>query len=252
MKNVQKQIAKKNHWYTDDQIKNQLQNPSYNYVVKLRLSIFKKIIIQKVMNTIGQITFLDAGVGDGVNLFGINKILKETENNYKIYACDYNEVRIQRAKKFKFVKDFRVLNLTKTSYSKNMFDIILCNHVLEHIIDTDKAVKELKRILKPNGILIFNVPNEGCLMAILRNNILQKEISNTTDHVHFFTKKSLSEIFNKNKLKIINFYRLGFFFPFLPIQIFVRKFFIGRLAEKFLGKIFRSQSTDLIAITTKT
>ena len=40
----------------------------------------------------------------------------------------------------------------------NSYDFILCNHVLEHVIDDIKAMKELYRVLKKNGIGIFQVP----------------------------------------------------------------------------------------------
>ena len=40
----------------------------------------------------------------------------------------------------------------------NSYDFIFCNHVLEHIIDDNKAMKELYRVLKKNGIGIFQVP----------------------------------------------------------------------------------------------
>ena len=40
----------------------------------------------------------------------------------------------------------------------NSYDFILCNHVLEHIIDDDKAMRELYRVLKKNGVGIFQVP----------------------------------------------------------------------------------------------
>ena len=40
----------------------------------------------------------------------------------------------------------------------NSYDFILCNHVLEHIIDDNKAIRELYRVLKKNGIGIFQVP----------------------------------------------------------------------------------------------
>ena len=40
----------------------------------------------------------------------------------------------------------------------NTYDFILCNHVLEHIIDDKKAMQELYRVLKKGGIGIFQVP----------------------------------------------------------------------------------------------
>ena len=40
----------------------------------------------------------------------------------------------------------------------NSYDFILCNHVLEHIVDDNKAIRELYRVLKKNGLGIFQVP----------------------------------------------------------------------------------------------
>ena len=40
----------------------------------------------------------------------------------------------------------------------NTYDFILCNHVLEHILDDNKAISELHRVLKKDGVGIFQVP----------------------------------------------------------------------------------------------
>jgi len=40
------------------------------------------------------------------------------------------------------------------------FDVIFCNHVLEHIIDDTKAMQELYRVLKPGGMGIFQIPQD--------------------------------------------------------------------------------------------
>jgi len=43
-------------------------------------------------------------------------------------------------------------------FKNEEFDVVLCNHVLEHIEDDKKAMSELYRVLKPNGFGIFQVP----------------------------------------------------------------------------------------------
>jgi SAM-dependent methyltransferase len=45
-------------------------------------------------------------------------------------------------------------------FKDNEFDIILCNHVLEHIPDDTKAMEELYRILKPGGFGVFQIPQD--------------------------------------------------------------------------------------------
>ena len=45
-------------------------------------------------------------------------------------------------------------------FKDNSYDVILCNHVLEHIPDDTKAMQELYRVLKPNGWGIFQIPQD--------------------------------------------------------------------------------------------
>lgn len=43
-------------------------------------------------------------------------------------------------------------------FDENTFDVVLCNHVLEHVRDDLKAMSEIKRVLKPQGFAILQVP----------------------------------------------------------------------------------------------
>ncbi len=45
-------------------------------------------------------------------------------------------------------------------FEDHSFDVILCNHVLEHIPDDRKALSELHRIMRPGGWGIFQVPQD--------------------------------------------------------------------------------------------
>lgn len=45
-------------------------------------------------------------------------------------------------------------------FKENEFDVILCNHVLEHIPDDTKAMQELFRILKKGGMAILQIPQD--------------------------------------------------------------------------------------------
>jgi len=50
------------------------------------------------------------------------------------------------------------MDITDIRFPEDTFDVILCNHVLEHIPDDRKAMSEMYRVLKPGGWAILQVP----------------------------------------------------------------------------------------------
>jgi len=51
-------------------------------------------------------------------------------------------------------------DIVNLPFTDNSFDVVLCNHVLEHIQDDTKAMKELFRVMKKGGMGIFQVPQD--------------------------------------------------------------------------------------------
>lgn len=64
-------------------------------------------------------------------------------------------------------------DITAISFDADTFDLIICNQVLEHVENGDKAISELARVLRKDGICILTVP-------LNENNVtLEKEEINT-------------------------------------------------------------------------
>ncbi|HDR5116798.1 TPA: methyltransferase domain-containing protein, partial [Bacillus anthracis] len=85
------------------------------------------------------------------------------------------------------------IDITRIAYENNTFDVILCSHVLEHIIDDEKAMRELYRVLKPNGWGIIQVPIVMNVDYIIENKsivspILRKIAFGQEDHVRIYNR----------------------------------------------------------------
>lgn len=128
----------------------------WTYIIECIGLQLKKIIIEKKINiNLGNIQYIDIGCGSG------NKTLKFAQEfgiGYKnVYGADisnwgpYNQKEYKH--KFNFVKISKDTGLI--DIKTNSVDVATCILMLHHVNNLDNIIKEIKRILKPNGILIL-------------------------------------------------------------------------------------------------
>ena len=97
---------------------------------------------------------LDLGCGVG------NDTLYLTERGFKVIACDYSEVALDHLKKQ--LKDVKTMQLDISQplpFKENTFDLVIADLSLHYFDEktTIEIMKEIKRILKPNGHLLARV-----------------------------------------------------------------------------------------------
>ncbi|MFT5791761.1 MAG: putative SAM-dependent methyltransferase [Saprospiraceae bacterium] len=78
-------------------------------------------------------------------------------------------------------------------FEDNTYDIIFCNHVLEHIPDDTKAIQELYRVLKKGGMGIFQIPQELSRATTFEDDSItdkkeRAKIFGQYDHVRIYGK----------------------------------------------------------------
>ena len=76
-------------------------------------------------------------------------------------------------------------------FKENQFDVILCNHVLEHIPNDKKAMKELFRVLKPGGWAILQVPLDSKRLKTFQDDTItdpkeRMRVFGQYDHVRLY------------------------------------------------------------------
>jgi ubiquinone/menaquinone biosynthesis C-methylase UbiE len=97
--------------------------------------------------------FLDAGCGDGRYLAALADRLPARRA-----GCDLSE-RILETARLRVDADFRRGNLEALPFGDAEFDLVLCSQVIEHVLDADRAVRELARVLQPGGTLVISTDN---------------------------------------------------------------------------------------------
>jgi len=99
-------------------------------------------------------------------------------------------------------------------------DVISMWHVLEHVPDLDQQIKELKRLLKPNGTLIVAVPNFKSFDAKHYGKFWAAY--DVPIHFWHFSKKAIELLFQKENMSLIK---------VLPMKF--DSFYVSLLSEKY-------------------
>lgn len=85
------------------------------------------------------------------------------------------------------------VDLLALPYVDDYFDLLIANHVLEHVIDDQRAVEEIVRVLKPGGYAILQTPYSSVLEKTwddpgIRTDKARLEAFGQEDHVRLFGK----------------------------------------------------------------
>ncbi len=104
-------------------------------------------------------------------------------------------------------------DICELPFADNSFDVILCNHVLEHIPNDTKAMQELYRVLKPGGWGVFQIPQDLNRDKTFEDNSItdkkeRAKIFGQYDHVRVYGRDYFDKLrsigFNVNEVDYTN------------------------------------------------
>jgi ubiquinone/menaquinone biosynthesis C-methylase UbiE len=94
---------------------------------------------------------LDVGCGTGA----FTRKLREKFKSSIVFGIDIRDEAINTANKLSKNINYLKSNIENTNFKDNTFDLITVKLVFQHIKYPRKAIKEIKRLLKPDGILMI-------------------------------------------------------------------------------------------------
>lgn len=134
----------------------------------------------------------------------------------------WNAVGIEPSEKAKTIASKKgvALRSNLSDFEDSSFDIITMWHVLEHVPNLENQIKELKRLIKPNGSIIIAVPNFNSYDANY-----YKEYWAAFDvprHLWHFSKTAIKKLFAEENLELVK---------ILPMKF--DSFYVSLLSEKY-------------------
>ncbi|MBA4276780.1 class I SAM-dependent methyltransferase [Flavobacterium sp.] len=174
----------------------------------------KSIALKNKLNLINSLQpkkgkILDIGAGTG-------EFLSVAKNDgWKTIGVEPSD----RAKSIAKNKGISFVEAT-SELEDHSFDLISMWHVLEHVPDLDKQIKELKRLLKPTGTLIIAVPNFKSYDASYYGKFWAAY--DVPIHFWHFSKTAIKLLFEKEAMKLEK---------VLPMKF--DSFYVSLLSEKY-------------------
>ena len=185
--------------------KRSLFEKCYHFIKSIALKN-KLSLVNSLQPSQGSILDIGAGTGDFLS------VVKEN---------GWITIGVEPSDKAKAIaKNKGVAFVDQTSeLENNSFDIITMWHVLEHVPNLDNQLKELKRLLKPNGNLIIAVPNFKSFDAKHYGNFWAAY--DVPIHFWHFSKTAIKRLFAKEDMELVQ---------VLPMKF--DSFYVSLLSEK--------------------
>lgn len=143
---------------------------------------------------------LDIGAGEG-------DFLNICRNSYAICGLEPSEHGVNAARE-KYNIEMLKGSASDVVVLKKKFDIIHMHHVFEHLIDPVQFLKDLKKVMHPGSIFIFEIPYQfGSLQDMVRSLVgfpVKRKGLYAIHHPYFYTPKSIWMLLNNNGFQVLN------------------------------------------------
>ena len=143
---------------------------------------------------------LDVGCATGIFLAEMRQ-----HGEWELHGVETNQEAAAYART-RFGLDIFIGELEEASYPNCYFDVITLWDVLEHLPDPRSALLEMRRIIRPDGVLLLQTPDGKSLESKLFGRLwIGLDIPR---HLYVFTKESLAALLERTGFQICTIYQL--------------------------------------------
>lgn len=119
---------------------------------------------------------------------------KHFKNDYSYYGVDTNRDLLKKTTKI-YSKNFYFLKNKNLPFRRNFFDCVVLSHVIAHIYNPYNLFRQIKKVLKKDGILIIVSPNKFYKFFYFFINLFNEYWPDETISKHY----SFDELIKMNK-----------------------------------------------------
>jgi SAM-dependent methyltransferase len=155
---------------------------------------------------------LDVGCGDGF----ATGVAVQRNRAHRFVGLDWSAASLTLASR-------RGLTLLRAELDTGLpvrsgsVDVVIMSEVIEHLVDTDSAIEEARRVLKPGGSLLLSTPNlaawynrgllalgiQPVFSEVSLRSVFGRPGSQVAGHLHMFTRRALVELLAAYGLEVL-------------------------------------------------
>jgi 2-polyprenyl-3-methyl-5-hydroxy-6-metoxy-1,4-benzoquinol methylase len=149
----------------------------------------------------GPQVIVDVGCGDGVATGLIRRL------GHTVVGIDWSMMALCAARQQGLLLIRGAIDAPGLPLGTGSVDVVVLSEVIEHLVDTDSAIDEIHRVLRPGGRLLVSTPNlaawynrgllalgiQPIFSEVSLRGVYGRPGSQVAGHLHMFTKRALTE-----------------------------------------------------------
>ncbi|MCW2865788.1 MAG: SAM-dependent methyltransferase [Actinoallomurus sp.] len=151
--------------------------------------------------TDGPQVILDVGCGDGTATGMVRRL------GHTVVGVDWSMMALRQARRHDLLLIRGGIDAPGLPLADGSVDMVILSEVIEHLVDTDSAIDEIHRVLRPGGRLLVSTPNlaawfnrgllalgiQPIFSEVSLRGVYGRPGSQVAGHLHMFTRRALTE-----------------------------------------------------------